>query len=179
MTLRFAPPPTASCAVSSGWGAHTDLYTEVRHRPKPGRRDGLVIHRRGAGLAAFLRRALPGRVVPFQFNAASKAKLGWDFLSVVDCGRWKEPAGIPTGLDSLFLRQLQYCQYEILPGVGQRMRWGVPDGTRDPASGEDVHDDLLLSAALSAVLDTQPWAAAGPALVVPGRDPLQDLDSGF
>ncbi len=160
---------------------HTDLYTELCTIAETWQARWLVVDATGvgAGLAAFLRRALPGRVVPFQFNAASKAKLGWDFLSVVDSGRWKEPAGIPTGLDSLFLRQLQYCQYEILPGAGQRMRWGVPDGTRDPASGEEVHDDLLLSAALSAVLDTQPWGAAGPALVVPGRDPLQDLDSGF
>jgi hypothetical protein len=59
------------------------------------------------------------------------------------------------------------------------MRWGVPDGTLDPASGEAVHDDLLISAALCAVLDSQPWGAVGPALVVPGRDPLQELDSGF
>jgi hypothetical protein len=42
-----------------------------------------------------------------------------------------------------------------------------------------VHDDLLLSAALSAVLDSQPWGGTSPALVVVGRDPLKDLDSGF
>ena len=59
------------------------------------------------------------------------------------------------------------------------MSWGVPEGTRDPASGDLVHDDLLLSAALCAVLDSQPWGSTSPALVVPGRDPLQDLDSGF
>src|SRR3990172_6764131 len=50
---------------------------------------------------------------------------------------------------------------------------------RDPACGDLVHDDLLLSAALCAVLDTQPWGSISPALVVPGRDPLQDLDTGF
>ncbi len=59
------------------------------------------------------------------------------------------------------------------------MSWGVPDGARDPANGEPVHDDLLLSAALSVVLDTQPWGGTGPALIVTGRDPLKDLDNGF
>lgn len=160
---------------------HTDLYSELLSLAETWGVRWLVVDATGvgAGLAAFLRRALPGRVLPFQFNAASKSKLGWDFLSVVDSGRWKETAGTPEGLDSLFQRQLQHCQYEIASGPEKRMRWGVPDGTRDPANGEMVHDDLLLSAALSAVLDTQPWGSVGPSLVVPGRDPLKDLDSGF
>lgn len=160
---------------------HTDLYSELLSLAETWGVRWLVVDATGvgAGLAAFLRRALPGRVLPFQFNAASKSKLGWDFLSVVDSGRWKEPAGTPERLDSLFQRQLQHCQYEIASGPEKRMRWGVPDGTRDPANGEMVHDDLLLSAALSAVLDTQPWGTVGPSLVVPGRDPLKDLDSGF
>jgi hypothetical protein len=59
------------------------------------------------------------------------------------------------------------------------MRWGVPDRTRDPLNGELVHDDLLISAALCAILDGQPWSASGTTLVVPGSDPLKDLDSGF
>lgn len=160
---------------------HTDLYSELLSLAETWGVRWLVVDATGvgAGLAAFLRRALPGRVLPFQFNAASKSKLGWDFLSVVDSGRWKEPASTPEGLDSLFQRQLQHSQYEIASGPEKRMRWGVPDGTRDPANGEMVHDDLLLSAALSAVLDTQPWGTVGPSLVVPGRDPLKDLDSGF
>ncbi|MHB1121068.1 MAG: hypothetical protein ACYC11_13530 [Bellilinea sp.] len=160
---------------------HTDLYSELLSLAETWAARWLVVDATGvgAGLAAFLRRALSGRVVPFQFNAASKSKLGWDFLSVVDTGRWKEPAGMPAGLDSLFQRQLEYCQYEIVPGPDKRMRWGVPDGTRNPADGEPVHDDLLLSAALSAVLDSQPWGAISPALMVLGRDPLQDLDHGF
>ena len=160
---------------------HTDLYAELVGLAEQWQARWLVVDATGvgAGLAAFLRRALPGRVAPFQFNAASKSKLGWDFLSVVDSGRWQEPAGTANGLDSLFQRQLQHCQYAIATGPEKRMSWGVPDGTRDPASGDLVHDDLLLSAALCAVLDGQPWGSSSPALVVPGRDPLQDLDSGF
>lgn len=175
--------PLYRCVGRRQWVGvrHTDLYTELRALAEFWQARWLVVDATGvgAGLAAFLKRALPGRVVPFQFNAASKSKLGWDFLSVVDSGRWKEPVDSGSALDSLFQRQLQYCQYEIVPGPEKRMRWGVPDGTLDPASGEAVHDDLLISAALCAVLDSQPWGAVGPALVVPGRDPLQELDSGF
>jgi len=160
---------------------HTDLYAELVSLAETWQARWLVVDATGvgAGLAAFLRRALPGRVLPFQFNAASKSKLGWDFLSLVDSGRWKEPASIPTGLDALFQRQLQYCQYQIAPGPDKRMRWGVPDGARDPANGEKVHDDLLLSAALCALLDGQSWGGTNPALVVQARDPLKDLDRGF
>ena len=51
------------------------------------------------------------------------------------------------------------------------MRWGVPDGTRDPTSGAEIHDDLVISAALCAVLDTQSWGLAKSA-IVPAPDPL-------
>jgi hypothetical protein len=54
------------------------------------------------------------------------------------------------------------------------MRWGVPDGTRDPVTGELVHDDLVLSAALCWVLDAQPWGIARSA-VIAGRDPIAEL----
>jgi len=54
----------------------------------------------------------------------------------------------------------------------------VPDGTRDPVSGEYVHDDLVMSAALAAVLDRQAWprAAAGkdPGIIRAG-DPLDGM----
>ncbi len=72
------------------------------------------------------------------------------------------------------------CQYEVMPGPGKIMRWGVPDGTRDPATGELVHDDLVISAALAGVLDAQEWAVSGPALVARGKDPLGEMDGeGF
>jgi hypothetical protein len=54
-------------------------------------------------------------------------------------------------------RQLELCQMEILPGPGKLMRWGVPDGSRDPRSGELVHDDLVISAALCARLEGERW----------------------
>jgi hypothetical protein len=59
------------------------------------------------------------------------------------------------------------------------MRWGVPDGTRDPATNELVHDDLLLSAALCAALDARDWTTASPALIVPAPDPLAGKERSF
>jgi hypothetical protein len=45
----------------------------------------------GAGLASFLDKALPGRVIPFVFTSKSKSDLGWRFLGVIETGRYKEP----------------------------------------------------------------------------------------
>lgn len=175
--------PTYRCVLRRQWigEKHDRLYAELLALAETWRARCLVVDATGvgAGLAAFLSRALPGRVISFQFNASSKSKLGWDFLAIVDSGRWKEPAGEAVPLADCFQAQLQFCQYHILPGPEKRMRWGVPDGTRNPASGELVHDDLLLSTALCAVLENQNWTQGTPALIVPGRDPLQELDSGF
>lgn len=33
------------------------------------------------------------------------------------------------------------------------MKWGVADSIRDPATGELVHDDWIISAALAAALE--------------------------
>ena len=129
----------------------------------------------GAGLASFLSAAFPGKVLPFVFTSSSKSKLGWDFISIIETGRFKEfqPA------DELFIEQLTFTMLEVQPGPAHLIKWGVPDGTRNPATGELVHDDLVLSAALVAVLDEQEWAVSGPALIVHAVDPMFELDRGF
>lgn len=132
----------------------------------------------GAGLTSFLQRSLNERVIPFVFSAASKSKLGWDFLSVVESGRYRDYK--PAGLDAdqaQFWRELEHCQMEVLPGPERRLRWGVPDGTRGP-DGELVHDDLVLSAALVAVLDEQQWGL-GESAVVAARDPLEEMQEVY
>lgn len=129
----------------------------------------------GAGLVSFLDKALPGRVIPFVFNSSTKSQLGWSWLSIIDTGRWKEPA---DG-EQEFWNQLGFMQYVIIPGPNKTMRWSVPDGTRDPKTGDLVHDDQVLSSALSAVLDEQDWAGAGPAVVIRVRDVLGDIDRGY
>ena len=156
---------------------HTSLYAELRALAEHWRMAHLVVDATGvgAGLAAFLSQALPGRVIPFTFSLAGKSRLGWQLLDLVAQGRFKEYH--PP--DDRFLLQLRAVEYEILPGPAQLMRWSVPQGARDPATGALLHDDLVLSAALVGVLDDLEWNASLPAVVLPGRDPLRELDRGF
>jgi hypothetical protein len=124
----------------------------------------------GAGLANFLHDRLGSRLFPFEFTQASKSDLGWDFITIIETGRYKEPAP----LDEQMSRQLEYCQYAILDGPGKVMRWGVPDGRRDVASGELVHDDYILSAALISPLDHESWGVAS-SQVIHQKDILDQL----
>ena len=144
----------------------------------------------GAGLASFLAKSMPNQVLPFEFTQKSKSDLGWNFLSIVETGRYREHAGhVGAGLSQvgaglrpapadvlqeLFWQQCRFTQLEILPGPGKVMRWSVPDGTRDAATGELVHDDLVISAALTAVLDEQAWGTAESA-VIDAPDILEGL----
>jgi len=136
----------------------------------------------GAGLVSFLDKALPKVVIPFLFTSKSKSELGWSFISVIETGRYKEYLVPPTPDPSLkggefqedFWKQVENCQMAILDGPQKLMRWGVPDGSRDPQSGELMHDDLLISAALCAELDKQVWGRA-ESLIVAARDILSDM----
>jgi hypothetical protein len=146
----------------------------------------------GAGLASFLENALGGRgsggrssspgggpVIPFVFSQKSKSELGWDFLAVIETGRYQEylpqsPVGVEGEIQRKFFRQLEFCQMEVLPGPSRTLHWGVPDGARDPASGEPLHDDLVISAALCTVLERLPWGQAH-SVVIQGYDPLDHL----
>jgi hypothetical protein len=103
----------------------------------------------GAGLAGFLEQALPGRVVPFVFTAHSKSQLGWDFLGLIDSGRYKEYAEDGEADTGLFWAQVEACTSQVATGPGKLLRWGVQHRA--------THDDLLVSAALCAVLDRLDW----------------------
>lgn len=103
----------------------------------------------GAGLASWLAAALPGLVTPWIFTAPSKSDLGWRLLAAIDGGRLKEYAADGAEETRLFWRQLEACTYEVRPGPGKLLAWGVED-TR-------LHDDLLLSLALVGALDDLDW----------------------
>jgi hypothetical protein len=128
----------------------------------------------GAGLSSFLSNVYPEKVLPFIFSGASKSKLGWNFLAVIETGRYKE-YGQPAdhSLQHIFWKQCQSTQMEITTGPERRMKWSVPDGTRDE-TGEVIHDDLVISAALCSVLDEQEWGTAESA-VVDAFDPLSNM----
>jgi hypothetical protein len=116
----------------------------------------------GAGLASFLAAELGRRrrgrapipVIPFVFTAASKSALGWEFIGLIDGGRFKEYADDGEALTRLYWAQLAATTYEVpggYAGQGRALRWGVPAG-RGPG-----HDDLVLSAALVGALEEVDW----------------------
>jgi hypothetical protein len=165
---------------------HTALYAQIKALAETWRAQRVVVDATGvgAGLASFLEKALPGKVTPFVFNSNSKSKLGWDFLAIVETGRFKDWADPGDGREDereLFWRQVAACECHVYPGPTQRLRWGVPEGSRDPSSGELLHDDLLLSAALCAALEELAWSSpGGGAVLVRRADVLKDIDrEGF
>ena len=113
----------------------------------------------GAGLASFLNASLAQRpaipVIPFIFTQITKSRLGWDFVSLIDAGRFSEyrddsASGTAAGrLTSRYWAELRDTTYQTAPGPGKLLRWSVPD-----ARG---HDDLVMSAALTTVLDGLDW----------------------
>jgi len=162
--------------------SHTRIYGEIKALADVWNPRYLVVDATGvgAGLSSFLVKALPDRVLPFVFTPKSKSDLGWAFLAVCDTGRFKDYAVKDGYLDKVtaqFWTELENVQYEATEN--KMVKWSVPDGTRDTATGDLVHDDLVISAALCAELDAQEWSIGGAALVIMGRDPLEDMDKGF
>jgi len=103
----------------------------------------------GAGLASWLAAALPGLVIPHVFTAHTKSDLGWWLLAAIDGGRLKDYADDGAEETALFWRQVAACTYELRPGPGRALAWGVADPR--------LHDDLLLSLALAGTLDEVDW----------------------
>jgi hypothetical protein len=104
----------------------------------------------GAGLASFLARAIgEKKVLPFLFTSKSKSDLGWHFLSVVDTGRFKHYADDGAEDTRLFWEQVRACEHDVRLGSSHIIRWGVPN--------PHLHDDLLISAAMCALLDDVDW----------------------
>ena len=156
---------------------HTQLYNNLKKLSLEWNCQYIVVDSTGvgAGLASFLEKSFPGRVIPFLFTTKSKSDLGWQFLAVIETDRFKEPVNSYGN----FWKEVEHCRNEVLDGPGRLMRWGVPDGTRD-ANGDLVHDDELISTALCAALDDQEWMHSDSPVVVQRIDPLAEMDGeGF
>jgi hypothetical protein len=117
----------------------------------------------GQGLTSALMEAYKGRAV-FGFDFAKsygKARLGSDFLAVVETGRFQYFCDEYRDENSdawWFLTQAEHCGYELAEGlpIERGLKWGVSPSVRvvmSDGSSELVHDDRLLSAALVAELD--------------------------
>ena len=153
---------------------YTQLYGQLRGFFEQWRARHIVADASGvgAGLVSFLgsRSAFGDRVIPFQFSPPKrKSDLGWDFLSVVETGRFKMFRDDGSADWREFWRQVDECRYEVSEGEEKRMRWGVVD----PA----LHDDRLISAALVAELDKVKWSIPGRSAVIEARDVLDEIDS--
>lgn len=117
----------------------------------------------GQGIADALTTGYRRQVFHFDFSGGRKARLGNDFLAVVETGRFQyfhDPEAFEYGSDEwFFFLQCEHCGYELAPGtpIERGLRWGVSETAKVqiPGSGEMllVHDDRLLSAALVAEAD--------------------------
>ncbi len=104
----------------------------------------------GSGLASFLKARLGRIVVPFVFTGLSKSHLGWTWLALISSGRYQEYVRDTAEETLAFWAQVAACTYEVAAGPGRQLRWGVPN--------PEIHDDLLVSAALVGVLEDIDWS---------------------
>ncbi|HOV30917.1 MAG TPA: hypothetical protein PLX92_04910 [Anaerolineaceae bacterium] len=139
----------------------------------------------GAGVASFLADRFGERVVQLRFTQQVKSRLGWGFLAVIDTGRFQDylpdkEQSEAARLQALFQRQLAAVSYSVSSGPEYFIAWGVPEAARDPQGGGWLHDDLVLSAAMVAMLDEQPWSvSSGAPLMIAAPDPIKEMDGGF
>jgi hypothetical protein len=143
----------------------------------------------GQGIAdALMQTFSPRKVIPFNFaQKYNKARLGNDFLAIVETGRFKY---FNTDLDCegsdawWFFTQCERCGYELGEGMPleKGLKWQVSPTTTVLLQGQPtlVHDDRLLSAALIAEADRlyqngQLIFSTGQSVVIP-RDILAEID---
>ncbi len=115
----------------------------------------------GQGIADALITGYKRLVFPFDFGGGRKARLGNDFLAVVETGRFQyfhDGRELEFGDEWFFFLQAEHCGYELAAGtpIERGLRWGVSPTARYQAPDGQmllVHDDRLLSAALIAEAD--------------------------
>lgn len=136
----------------------------------------------GAGLASFLVRALGGydrdggRVIPVTFSPNVKSDLGWDFVSIVETGRFSDYANDQAPDTRQFWYEVEACGYEVGSGPAKRLRWGVWECPAYDGVIARGHDDLLISAALTAIIDKLDVPGDAVGQVVAVEDPLRGID---
>ena len=158
--------------------AHTSLYRELLALAHHWHAVWVVVDATGvgAGLASFLREALGERLVPVQFSRQSKSQLGWDFLGIVETGRFRDY--VPDGAHETrqFWYEVEACQRQVRDDPKHTMRWGVWDAVAYDGAIAYGHDDLLVSAALCALMDHVTWPGPSCGAAVETGDPLDEID---
>ena len=173
-TLETLQHPTYHVVARHSWIGenHVTIFGKLKNLAETWHPQHIVIDATGIGegLWAMLNRAFPARLIPVKFTQQEKSEIGWRFLSIIETGRFRDE----VCTDEVRL-QYSHCIREILPGPLKTLRWGVPDGTRGP-DGELIHDDFILADSLTAKLDQLEWFFSSPTFIIPGRDPLWDID---
>lgn len=129
-----------------------------------------------------------GPVFGFDFGGGRKARLGNDFLAIVETSRFKY---FRDRLDSegtdewFFFLQCEHCACELAEGmpIERGLKWGVPDSAKAQLSSGDVilvHDDRLLSAGLLGEVDRlyregEIFLSTGESAVI-RQDLLKEID---
>jgi hypothetical protein len=143
----------------------------------------------GAGLSAFLRRSIDRsatlsvqegeKVIPVQFTSAVKSSIGWDFLGIVGTGRYQD-YNLDNEPDT---RQFWYeateCEKEVGTGPNKLLKWGVWCTPRYNGLIAYGHDDLLIAAALCAILEKHlpVFAGQGTSATATFHDDMEDIDN--
>jgi hypothetical protein len=158
--------------------SHVRVFGALRALVQAWRPMRLVIDATGVGegLWSLLDNAFGSdMVMPVKFTAKVKSELGYGFIGIIESGRYREY----HPFDDTLRIQLDKCRSEIVAGPAKLMRWGVPDGTRDEASGELVHDDDLMTGAMCSILDRLDWYVPTAPMFVLGRDPMDGVEGNF
>jgi hypothetical protein len=129
--LLSAPPTGQSHRRAWTGDRHILLYQQLRSYAELWKPAYWIVDATGvgAGLADFVSNIQIGIVIPFTFTSASKSKLGWDFLGIVETGRFKNYKSKPTRPSNRGER-LEACQMTVIPDQ-QLIKWGVPGGTSE------------------------------------------------
>lgn len=130
----------------------------------------------GAGLASFLVKALGEKVIPVLFSHKVKSDLGWNFVGLVETGRYRDYVDDGQPDTRQFWYEVEACQYQVRDGPGQMMSWGVWESPGYDGLIAYGHDDLLISSALCTILDGQEWPGVGESAVVEMPDELEEID---
>ncbi len=198
-TLSTLHAPTYRAVHLQQWTGqnHITVFAQLKALAESWHPQHIVIDATGVGegLWAMLDRAFPMRVIPVKFTQSLKSELGYGFLAIVNTGRFRDQCLVEgvaeeslahqsQNASAFFPSRLQIdreyaaCESEILIGPQKIMRWGVPDGRRDQ-DGRPIHDDIPVTDSLTAILDRLRWSVSSPSLIVPPRDPLEEIDRTY
>jgi hypothetical protein len=164
---------------------HTALHAQILALARHWHAVWLVVDATGvgAGLASFLAKVLgdhredpPGPVIPVTFSSKVKSDLGWNFLAIVETGRYRDYAYDSAPDTRQFWYEVDACQREVRSGPNRLLRWGVWEPPAYDGRIARGHDDLLMSAALTAILDAQDWPGSAEGATVETGDPLEEID---